>query len=70
MRSSNLPASELRSLLDLVGRIYDCAVEALGIAKTTAKTHLARLFAKTGTNRQSVLVALANKLATAPIGNV
>jgi len=46
------------------------AGEALGIAKTTAKTHLARLFAKTGTNRQSVLVALANKLVTAPIGKV
>ena len=43
---------------------------ALGIAKTTAKTHLARLFAKTGTNRQSILVALANKLVTAPIGDV
>jgi DNA-binding CsgD family transcriptional regulator len=43
------------------------AGEALGIAKTTAKTHLARLFAKTGTNRQSMLVAQVNKLVTAPI---
>jgi len=60
---------------DLLGRLVGgdditAAGEALGIAKTTAKTHLARLFAKTGTNRQSVLVALANKLVTAPIGRL
>lgn len=60
---------------ELLGRLVGgdditMAGEALGIAKTTAKTHLARLFAKTGTNRQSVLVALANKLVTAPLGKV
>lgn len=60
---------------DLLARLVagddiTAAGEALGIAKTTAKTHLARLFAKTGTNRQSVLVALANKLVTAPIGKL
>lgn len=32
------------------------ASERLGIAKTTARTHLQRLFAKTGTTRQSELV--------------
>ena len=31
---------------------------ALGVAATTVKTHLARLFAKTGTNRQADLVKL------------
>jgi DNA-binding CsgD family transcriptional regulator len=32
--------------------------EALGIAESTVKTHLMRLFAKTGTNRQVDLVKL------------
>lgn len=64
-----------RAETDLLGRLVvgddiTMAGEALGIAKTTAKTHLARLFSKTGTNRQSVLVALANKLATAPLCKV
>lgn len=59
----------------LLGRLVagddiTAAGTALGIAKTTAKTHLARLFSKTGTNRQSVLVALASKLVSAPIGKV
>ncbi|MCB9945299.1 MAG: helix-turn-helix transcriptional regulator [Geminicoccaceae bacterium] len=43
------------------------AAENLGIARTTAKTHLARMFDKTGTNRQSALVALAHRLSSAPI---
>lgn len=43
------------------------ASEALGIAEITAKTHLARLFSKTRTNRQSVLAALAKRVVTATI---
>lgn len=59
-----------RAETDLLGRLVGgdditMAGVALGIAKTTAKTHLARLYSKTGTNRQSVLVVLANKLVTA-----
>ena len=35
------------------------AAETLGISLPTAKTHLARLFDKTGTSRQADLVRLA-----------
>jgi len=38
---------------------------ALGVAQTTAKTHLARIMAKTGTHRQSALVELVSRLAPA-----
>lgn len=37
--------------------------EALSIAKSTARTHLLRIFAKTGVNRQAELVVLATKLS-------
>ncbi len=68
-RAYGLTPAETDLLARLVaGDDIKAAGEALGIARTTAKTHLARIFAKTGTNRQSVLVALANKLVTAPIG--
>ena len=40
-----------------IGGVPDVAAE-LGIAETTVKTHLARLFAKTGTRRQAELVKL------------
>ncbi len=36
---------------------------ALGIAKSTARTHLLRVFAKTGCSRQAELVALASRLS-------
>jgi DNA-binding CsgD family transcriptional regulator len=42
------------------------AAEALGISLPTAKTHLARLFDKTGTSRQADLVRLAMS-ALAPV---
>jgi DNA-binding CsgD family transcriptional regulator len=38
------------------------AAAALGIAETTAKTHLSRIFAKTGVSRQPELVALVHRL--------
>jgi DNA-binding CsgD family transcriptional regulator/PAS domain-containing protein len=38
------------------------AARALGIAETTAKTHLSRIFAKTGVSRQPELVALVHRL--------
>jgi DNA-binding CsgD family transcriptional regulator/PAS domain-containing protein len=59
-----LTPAETRLLALLVGgaALADAAA-ALGIAGTTARTHLARLFSKTGTARQAELVALALRLA-------
>ena len=52
-----LTPSELRVLLAVFesGGVSDIA-EMLGISESTAKTHLRRLFEKTGTKRQSDLV--------------
>jgi DNA-binding CsgD family transcriptional regulator len=36
----------------------DAAAAALGISRTTARTHLKHIFEKTGTNRQSQLIKL------------
>jgi DNA-binding CsgD family transcriptional regulator len=47
------------------GRTLAKAAEALGIAKSTARTHLLRIFDKTGCKRQAELVALAAKLSLA-----
>ena len=54
-----LTPAELRVLLAIVeeGGISDVA-EALGIAATTVKTHLRRLFEKTGTSGQTDLIKL------------
>jgi DNA-binding CsgD family transcriptional regulator/PAS domain-containing protein len=54
-----LTPTELRVLFALVevGGVPEIAA-ALGVAETTVKTHLARLFAKTGTRRQAELVRL------------
>ena len=54
-----LTPTELRVLLAIVqvGSTVEVA-ETLGIAESTAKTHLHRLFAKTGTRRQADLVRL------------
>ena len=54
-----LTPSELRVLLGIVqvGGVPETA-EALGIAESTVKTHLRRLFDKTGSNRQADLVKL------------
>jgi DNA-binding CsgD family transcriptional regulator len=54
-----LTPTELRVLTALVeiGGVPDVAA-ALGVAETTVKTHLARLFAKTGARRQAELVKL------------
>ena len=58
-KSYKLTATELRVLLAIVevGGVADVA-EALGIAETTIKTHLGRIFQKTGTGRQADLVKL------------
>jgi DNA-binding CsgD family transcriptional regulator len=54
-----LTPSELRVLLAVFesGGVPNVA-EALGISEATAKTHLRRLFEKTGTGRQADLVKL------------
>jgi DNA-binding CsgD family transcriptional regulator len=58
-RLYNLTPSELRVLLAIVevGGVADTA-RALGVAEATVKTHLHRLFGKTGASRQADLVKL------------
>ena len=55
----HLTPTELRVLLAVVevGGVPEVA-EALGVAETTVKTHLARVFEKTATHRQADLVKL------------
>jgi DNA-binding CsgD family transcriptional regulator len=54
-----LTPSELRTLLAVVqsGGVPEAA-ELMGISVTTVRTHLQRVFAKTGTNRQTDLIKL------------
>jgi DNA-binding CsgD family transcriptional regulator len=54
-----LTPAELRVLFAIVeiGGVPDVAVR-LGIAETTVKTHLGRVFEKTGTSRQADLVKI------------
>jgi DNA-binding CsgD family transcriptional regulator len=58
-KTYNLTPTELRVLLAIieVGGVPDVAV-ALGVAESTVKTHLGRLFEKTDTRRQVDLVKL------------
>jgi len=58
-RTYDLTPAELRVLLGIVeiGGVPEVAA-AFGIADTTVKTHLGRLYAKTGTGRQADLVKL------------
>jgi DNA-binding CsgD family transcriptional regulator len=60
-----LTPSELRVLLAVfeTGGVADIA-EALGVSEATAKTHLRRLFDKTGTKRQADLVKLVAGFAS------
>jgi DNA-binding CsgD family transcriptional regulator/PAS domain-containing protein len=46
----------------LLGMTLVEAADALGIAESTAKTHLGRIFSKTGVARQADLVALVHRL--------
>ncbi|KJC52581.1 transcriptional regulator [Bradyrhizobium sp. LTSP849] len=59
-RAFDLTPAELRVLQSIVevGGVPETAA-ALGIAETTVKTHLHRVFAKTGASRQADLVKLA-----------
>jgi len=59
-RTFDLTPAELRVVQSIVdiGGVPETAI-ALGIAETTVKTHLHRVFAKTGVSRQADLVKLA-----------
>lgn len=62
-----LTGAELRLLQALLaGASLVQAGAALGIAESTAKTHLSHIFAKTGVTRQADLIALLHRL-TPPI---
>ena len=58
-KTYHLTPTELRVLLGIVevGGVPEVA-ETLGIAETTVKTHLGRLYEKTGASRQADLVKL------------
>jgi DNA-binding CsgD family transcriptional regulator len=45
-----------------VGLTVAEAAEALQISGNTARTHLARIFSKTGVSRQAELIALINRI--------
>ncbi len=64
-RTFGLTLSELRVMNAIVniGGVPETA-EELGIAETTVKTHLHRVFAKTGTTRQADLVRLVAGVAS------
>ena len=66
-RAYRLTPTELRILLSIVatGSIPETG-EALGIAQTTVKWHLRKVFAKTGTTRQAELIKLVSGF-TSPI---
>ena len=54
-----LTSTEARVLDHLArGRTPQDAADVLGVGLTTVKTHLQKLFAKTGTNRQTELLQL------------
>ena len=64
-RMYNLTPTELRVLLAIVdvGGVPEVAA-SLGVAATTIKTHLSRLFEKTGVGRQADLVKLVAGFST------
>jgi len=68
-RAYNLTPTELRVLMAIVevGGVPEVAV-ALGVAESTVKTHLGRLFVKTGAGRQADLVKVVAGFATPLIG--
>jgi DNA-binding CsgD family transcriptional regulator len=57
-KTHDLTPTELRVLLAIVESGVPEVAATLGIAESTVKTHLGRLFNKTGTNRQADLVKL------------
>jgi DNA-binding CsgD family transcriptional regulator len=68
-RAYDLTPTELRVLLAIVdvGGVPESAL-VLGIAESTVKTHLGKLFAKTGARRQADLVKIVAGFASPLIG--
>jgi DNA-binding CsgD family transcriptional regulator len=68
-RAYKLTPTELRVLMGIVevGGVPEVAT-ALGVAESTIKTHLGRLFMKTGTGRQADLARIVAGFATPLIG--
>jgi DNA-binding CsgD family transcriptional regulator len=68
-KTFKLTPSELRVLLAIVevGGVPEAA-EALGVGPGTVKTHLLRVFAKTGTSRQAELVKLVAGFSNPLVG--
>ncbi len=65
----DLSAAEVRTLERLLaGDTLAEVAGKLGIAITTARTHLAHIFDKTGASRQSDLIRLAARFS-APVGH-
>lgn len=65
----HLTAAEIRVLESVLeGHTLAETAQHLGIARSTAKTHLDRIFGKTGVSRQTELVRLAMQLAE-PVGD-
>ena len=63
VKSLGLTRGEARLLRAIMrGGTLVAAATALGISEATAKTHLARIFAKAGVSRQAELVALVTRL--------
>jgi DNA-binding CsgD family transcriptional regulator len=64
-----LTPTELRVLLGIVevGGVPEVA-EVLGVAESTVKTHVGRLFEKTGANRQADLVRLVAGFSSPLVG--
>ncbi len=68
-RSFDLTPAEARVMLSIVdGSGVPETAAALGTAESTVKTHLRRVFAKTGTSRQADLVRIAAGLSS-PLAN-
>lgn len=60
----DLTAAEARVLVEIAaGRTPGEAAAEIGIAESTVKTHLTRIFSKTGVGRQAELVALVHSLS-------
>lgn len=68
-KSYRLTPTELRVLLAVVevGGVPEVA-EALGVAETTVKTHLGRIYEKTATARQADLVKLVAGYSNSLVG--
>ena len=67
-RSFDLTPAELRVMVSIVdvGGVPETAT-ALGVAESTVKTHLHRVFAKTGASRQADLVKIAAGFSNPPV---